>query len=144
MFYSVACFNTSFMVDREMKFLNSTSSKIIALKESTRMRVIGVDWEDLSTHWYKNGKAFTPEDLASHLKMIVSKQRSRSIPIKPPVLLPAQNALPKLGTQAPDVADMAAFFLKPVTNLSSSKGVHDSRGRKLASATDILTYIIIQ
>ena len=64
MFYSVACFNTSFMVDREMKFLNSTSSKIIALKESTRMRVIGVDWEDLSTHWYKNGKAFTPEDLA--------------------------------------------------------------------------------
>ena len=108
------------------------------------MRVIGLVWEYPSTHWSNNGKDFTPEELVSNLNMISPKQRSRSIPIKPPVLLPAQNALPKLGTQAPDVADMAAFFLKPVTNLSSSKGVQDSRGRKLASATDILTYIIIQ
>ena len=64
------------------------------------MRVIGLGCEDLSTHWYKNGKAFTPEDLASHLKMMASKQRSRSIPTKPPVFLPAQKALPQLETQA--------------------------------------------
>ena len=124
--------------------MNSKSYKLLSLHFNIRMRVIGLGWDDLSTYWSNNGKAFTLEDLASHIKMIVSKQRSRSIPTKPPVLLPAQNALPKLGTQAPDVADMAAFFLKPVTNLSSSKGVQDSRGRKLASATDILTYIIIQ
>ena len=53
------------------------------------MRVIGLGWEDLITHWSNNGKAFTPENPESHLKMIVSKKRSLYIPTNPPVLLPA-------------------------------------------------------
>ena len=67
------------------------------------MRVIGLGWEDPSTYGSKNGKAFTPEELVSHLKMIVSNQWSRSIPAKLPLLLPAKKAMPQLGTQSPDV-----------------------------------------
>ena len=82
--------------------MNSNSSKIPDLKDNIRMRVIGLVWEDLSTHWSNNGKAFTLEEIASHLKMIVSNQRSRFIPTNPSVLLPALKMLLQLGTQAQD------------------------------------------
>ena len=65
--------NTDAAVDRELKKLNSKSSKILDLKEDIRMRVIGLSQEDLSMHWPKNGKAFTPEEIISYLKIIVSK-----------------------------------------------------------------------
>ena len=65
-------------------------------------------WEDLSTHWYKNYKAFTPEELTSHLKIIVSKQCSRSVPTKTPVLIPVQKALLQIVKKAPDVVSMDA------------------------------------
>ena len=103
--------NTADAVDREMKNLNSKPSKIIALKENIMMRVIGLGKEDRSTHWSKNGKAFTPEELVSHLKMIVSKQWSRYMPAKPPVLLPVKEALQQLGTQAPDIVAMDSDLL---------------------------------
>ena len=71
---------------------------MLPLKENIRMRVIGLGWEDLSTQWSKNGKALTPEDLTLHLKMIVSRKHSRSIPTNMPVFLPIQKALPQLYT----------------------------------------------
>ena len=40
--------------------MNRKSSKIIAFNEDISMRVICLGWEDLSTHWSKNGKDFTP------------------------------------------------------------------------------------
>ena len=67
MFYSVKCCNTFAAVDRYLKKLNCRSSKILALKENTRMRVIDLVWEYLTTHWSNNGKAFTTEELALHL-----------------------------------------------------------------------------
>ena len=76
------------------------------------MRVICLGWEELITHWSKNCKAFTLEEFASHLKMIVSKQRSRSIPTKIPVLLPAQKVLQQLVMQAPDVFAMNSTHLE--------------------------------
>ena len=69
-------------------------------------------WEKLSTHCSKNGKAFTIEELAFHIKMIVSKQMSVSIPTNPLVFLPAQKALPQLGTQSPDIVAMDAARLE--------------------------------
>ena len=94
MFYSAVCWNTAAAVDRELKKINSKSHKLLYLKENIRTRMISLGWEDMITNWYKNGKAFTSEELESHLKMIVSKQRSRSIPTKPPVLISAQNDMP--------------------------------------------------
>ena len=70
-----------------------------------------MDWEYLSKKWYKNAKAFNPEDPTLHLKMIVSKQWSRSIPTKPPVFLPAKKALPQLRTQSPDIVAIEADSL---------------------------------
>ena len=74
--------------------------------------MIILGWEYLSTHWSKNGKVFTPEDFASHLKMIVSKYQSRSISAKPPVLLPVLKVLPRLGTQSTDVVTMDSALLE--------------------------------
>ena len=44
--------------------------------------------------------------------MIVSKQRSHSIPTNPPVLIPVQKALPQLGTKSPYVVTMYAAHLE--------------------------------
>ena len=63
-------------------------------------------------HWSKNGKAFTPEELALHLKIIVPNQRSRSIPTNPPVFLPVQKVMLKIGIQAPDVVPMDVYHLE--------------------------------
>ena len=93
MFYSTECCNTAATVEREMKNLNSKSSKTLAFKENISTRVMYWGWEDLIMHWFNNGKDFTPEDLTSYIKMIVPKQQSCSIPTKPPVLIPAQKAL---------------------------------------------------
>ena len=86
------------------------------MKEKIRIRVIGLVWEDTSMHWSKNGNIFTPEELALNLKMIVSKQRSHSIPIKPPVLLSVLKALQQLDTQAPDIVTMDAAYLETSDN----------------------------
>ena len=47
-----------------------------------------------------------------HIKMIVPKQRSRSIPTKSLVLIPAKKVLSQLGTQSPDVFAMDAARLE--------------------------------
>ena len=78
------------------------------------MRVIGLVWEYPSTHWYNNGKDFTPEELVSNLNMISPKQRSRSIPIKPRVLLPVRKALPQIDTQETDVVAIDAARLENI------------------------------
>ena len=90
MFYCASCWNTAATVDWDMKKLNSKSSKMLSLKENIRMRSIVLGWEDLSAHWSRNVKAFTQEELALHLKIIISKQQSHSIPTKLPVLLPTK------------------------------------------------------
>ena len=40
-FYSAACWNISAAVDRDLKNLNRNSSRILALKENIRMKVVG-------------------------------------------------------------------------------------------------------
>ena len=72
MFYSVACWETAAEDDRELKNMNIKTSKLLSLKDNFRMRVIGLGWEDPIIHWFNNGTAFAPEELASRLKMIVS------------------------------------------------------------------------
>ena len=95
-----------------MTNLNIKSYKLLVFKENIRMRVIGLGWEDLGTHWSKNGKAFTPEELVYYHKIIVLKQRSCSIPKNPPVLFSAQKSLPQIVVQAPDIVATDADFLE--------------------------------
>ena len=99
MFNSQACWRTSGQMDRELKKLKSKSAKLNGLKENIRMRVLGLGWKDLATAWSKNGKEFTVNELSNHLKKIISHQRTREIPNKPPVELPERKILPTLGTK---------------------------------------------
>ena len=101
MFNSQACWRTSGQVDRELKRLNSKSAKLDGLKENIRMRVLGLGWKDLHTAWSKNGKEYTVNELSNHLKKIISHQRTREIPNKPPVELPERKQLPTFGKKRP-------------------------------------------
>ena len=76
------------------------------------MRAICLGWEYLITHWSKNVKAFTPEDISLHIKMIVSNQRSCSIPTKPPLFFPAQEVLPQIDTLSLDIVAMDSARLE--------------------------------
>ena len=104
MYHSHACWRTSSMVDRELNKLKSKNAKLNALKENIRMRVLGLGWKDLATPWSKNGKEFTPNQLTTHLKNIISHQRTRVIPGKPPVELPKRKIIPSLGTKTGTVS----------------------------------------
>ena len=97
MFNSQACWRTSAEVDRQIKKLKSKSAKLNGLKENIRMRVLGLGWKDLAIAWSKNGKECTVNQLLNHLKKIISQQRTRGIPEKPPVKLPERKVLPTLG-----------------------------------------------
>ena len=66
------------------------------------------------------------EDLSLHLKILVSKQRSCSIPTNPSVFLPAQKAQLQLGTQAPDIVAMDADRLE-----TSDEFKHQERHTRL-------------
>ena len=65
-FYYVVCCNTADAVDRDLKNLNNKSSKLLDLKDNIRVRVIGLGWKDLSTHWYNNEKSFTQGQLSQN------------------------------------------------------------------------------
>jgi hypothetical protein len=106
MYFSPACWKTSAAVDRELNKLSGKTAKLQGLKENIRMRVLGLGWSDLATPWSKNGKAFSTAQLATHLKLIISKQRTRHIPEKPPANLPTRKVLPNLGTVTADVIDI--------------------------------------
>ena len=54
---------------------------------------------------------FSPEHLAAHLNMIIVATRSRDIPSKPQLPLPARKELPTLGDQARDVAALELLQL---------------------------------
>ena len=61
------------------------------------MRVLDLGRKDLATAWSNNGKEYTVNQLSNHLKKIISHQRTREIPNKPPVELPERKILPTLG-----------------------------------------------
>ena len=100
MYDSPACWKTAAAVDRELAKLNSKTVKLNVIKENIRMHVVGLSWSDLDTAWSKDGKEFSPEHLAAHLKTIIVAARSRDIPDKLQLPLPARKELPTLGTQS--------------------------------------------
>ena len=60
----------------------------------------------MATPWSENGQQKTPNDLKEHLKWILTEERKRTVPGKPPARLPLRKELPTLGTLAPDVASI--------------------------------------
>jgi hypothetical protein len=108
MWGSAACWNTMQKVDSEYAKLGSKSAKLEAVKEQIRIRVDGLGWNDLSCAWSADGKAFPPDELLQHLKMLIKEQSTRSIPSKPPPPGLARKELPTLGKRTGDMAALDA------------------------------------
>ncbi len=117
-------------LDKELRKVKSKSAKLDALKESIRMRVIGIGWEHLSTPWSKNGKDYTPAQLTQHLKKIIAAEWTRIIPKKSPVKLPQGKKSSVLGTQASDaVAIDQAHQATTDEFVENAKKIRDDRDR---------------
>ena len=131
MFGSAACWMTVPSVDRELRKLQSKSSKITALKDNIRIRVLGLGWVDLATPWSRNGKDLTVDQLGDHLKLIIKEQRKRGIPSKPPIPLPERKDLPTLGTKTPDLLAIEATYL--LKSNKFEKDAHTTRNNREAA-----------
>ena len=104
MYWSPRRLKTAAEVDELLGKLTSNTAKLDEMKEQIRIRVLGLGWEDLHHPWSKNGKQFSFEELAAHLKnKIIPEESKRDIPSKPPVKSLDRKELPVLGTQSADV-----------------------------------------
>ncbi len=140
MFHSPACWKKATDVNRGLRKLTSKSAKLEAVKENIRMRVVGLGWDDCRTAWSKNGKEYTPDELAQHLKNIIRDTRNRKIPKNAPVVLPMRKELPVLGTQTSDVVAIDAARLatsdefeanaRRIRDDREANGIGDSCGNK--------------
>ena len=66
-FYSPAGWQTKPKAVSEFEKLTSKSSKLAAVKDQIRIRVLGFGWEDLHYAWSKDGVDRSPDNLLSYL-----------------------------------------------------------------------------
>jgi hypothetical protein len=92
--------------------LTSDTAKREALKDQIRIRTLGLGWDDCHHPWTHAGVAYTPEELATHLKGIITKHQTRVVPKKPKVQAPTRKMLPVVGTLTHDVLLMDAAKAK--------------------------------
>lgn len=88
------------------------------------IRVIGFNWSQFQHPWSKNGIAYSPNELACHLKVILKAERKLEIPMEPPIELPQRKQLPALGELTADakaldekMASEGNAFLERTRNL---------------------------
>jgi hypothetical protein len=104
MFHSPACWKTVAEAKRLFRSLSSNASKLEAVKEQIRIRVVGFGWKDLHHPWSEGGVAHSPETLLKHLvEVIIPEQQKREVPDEPKMELPSRKLTPQLGTKTPDV-----------------------------------------
>jgi hypothetical protein len=84
MYVSPACWKDDHRyVTRELRKLTSESAKYHALKENIMIRVKGFGWEWCRHQWSKDGRKYTVEELANHLRRIIKEEKNHEIPIEP-------------------------------------------------------------
>ena len=104
MYYSDACWKTKTRANAEYKQLTSRASKLRAVKEQHKIRILGFGWKDLHHPYSKNGEEYSPDILFNHLvNVIIPEQRKRPIPDEPNLELPSRKETPQLGTKTADV-----------------------------------------
>ena len=131
MYSSLSCWKTTSEVNRELKRLKSNTSKLNALKENIRIRVLGLGWTDLSTPWSKSGICLTVSELTVHLKYIISQENKRTIPSKPPALRPKRKTLPLLGNIVKELTIMDTLEEADCTDfIDSAKQTKSEREAK--------------
>ena len=108
MFHSPAGWQTKTKALSEFEKLTSKSSKLAALKDQIRTRVLGFGWEDLHYAWSKDGVDRSPDNLLSYLTdKIILQQSKRVIPTKPKIILPSRGEnRATLGTMSRDIVQV--------------------------------------
>ena len=119
------CWRTASDVDEALADLPSKSAKLHALKENIRIRVVGFAWSQFHHPWSKNGREYTTNELALHLKKIIAAESSLVIPKEPPIQIPQRKALVQLGTQSLDLKALDDKFS------ADSSGFHDAALSKI-------------
>ncbi len=112
MYNSDACWKGSpRIVSCQLKNLSSEKAKHTAIKENIQMCVKGLGWEWCKHSWFKDGRKYTMYELAKHLQMIITKEKSFVVPNKPLLIAPMRVSLQVLGTQSSQVATLDEKYL---------------------------------
>ena len=110
MFHSPAGWTTKPIALTEYEKLTSKSSKLAAVKDQIRIRVLGFGWDDLHYAWSTDGRDRSPRNLLSYLTdTIIPEQSKRVIPTKPKVTLPSRGenrATLGIGTMSLDIVQL--------------------------------------
>ncbi len=89
MYFSPACWKTDpEVVAKELKKLTSETMKYSALKENITIRVKGMHWEWCQHAWSKDGKKFSVQELAQHLRWIIREEKNMTFPLVPTSMFP--------------------------------------------------------
>jgi hypothetical protein len=112
MYFSDACWkDDQRVVARNLGKLTSDASKYNALKENIMIRVKGFGWEWCKHAWSKNGRKYTINELANHLRHIIEKEKDHEIPMEPVLNIPSRMKLPTLGTETECVKELDGKYL---------------------------------
>ena len=79
MYSQPVCWKTEEEVDEAMNNLTTKKAKLEALKDNILIWVIGFGWRQFQHPWSKKGIPFTPEELATHLKLIICSENDIGI-----------------------------------------------------------------
>jgi hypothetical protein len=89
MYFSPACWKTDpKVVAKELKKLTSETMKHSALKENITIRVKGMSWEWYWHAWSKDGKKFSVQELAQHLRWIIREEKNMTFHLVPTSMFP--------------------------------------------------------
>ena len=89
MYFLPACWKTDpKIVANELKKLTSESMKYSALKENITIRVKGLSWEWCRHAWSKDGRKYSVQELAQHLRWIIREEKKHEVPPGPSINVP--------------------------------------------------------
>mmetsp|Transcript_1248 Transcript_1248/g.3086 ORF Transcript_1248/g.3086 Transcript_1248/m.3086 type:complete len:285 (-) Transcript_1248:351-1205(-) len=113
----------------EVQAMGSAASKIAYLREQIELRVLGFGWSDLSTAWKKQGES-TDESitrLLAHLSTVITEERSRPMPVEPPLPDFRAKSLKQLGQPTEDAEELAKTALCSPEQLAAAIAAEHAR-----------------
>ena len=93
--------------------LTSMTAKYDALKKNITIRVKGFNWDWCKHAWTKNGRKYTIDELANHLRWIITEEKKKRLEVQ---TVPEPNVLKRknmgiLGTQTDLSANLNEKYL---------------------------------
>ena len=100
-------------VSAVLKTLGSETAKLNALKLNIKMRFEGFGWEWSHHPWSKDGRRYSVNELAKHLRWVIKKEIKDDIeiPSEPRPKIPQRTKLGVLGTPTDFVKTLDAKYL---------------------------------